>query len=78
MNNNRRQARVNIKAIAILLGAVIRVGVSLVTARYAVQRIRSSRALATGEFAYDSGDWDTAFSQYAGYVRRNPDDSEIL
>ncbi len=78
MNNKHRQARVNVKVILILLGVVILLGVSLIVARHVQRRVGSARALTAGKAAYDQGDWKAAFSQYADYVRRNPDDIEIL
>lgn len=78
MLQRKRSAKVNVKLLVILLVVVAGVGGGLVAARQIRIRILSERALNAGHAAYEKEDWKGAVSNWRVYLRRNPDDLDVL
>lgn len=73
-----RHAKVNVKALIILLVVTVALGASLLAARQVRREVLSKRDLAAGNAAYEDQDWATAYEHLREYLGRNPDDIEVI
>ena len=73
-----RPAKINIKVLIILIVVMVALVASLFATRQIRRGILSKRDLTAGQAAYENKDWPAAYSNFRGYLGRNPDDVEIL
>ena len=78
MNERRFPARVNVKALVILVALVLAIGGGGAIAYKIRKRVMADRALAAGKAALENEDWGKACTKLRFYLSKYPDDEEIL
>ncbi len=78
MNETRRAARINIKAVIILVAVVGVLGAAAVGGRYWRRRHAAANALIAGKAALEAKDWKSASKHLRLYLASNPDDEPML
>ncbi len=73
-----RNARINVKALVILLVVLGAVGVGLFGGHHIRKRVLAERALTDGRDMLASENWPEACKQLRRYLRQYPDDQEML
>ncbi|MBU0719076.1 MAG: tetratricopeptide repeat protein [Planctomycetes bacterium] len=78
MGSAARAARINIKALLVLVLVIGLLGTGVVFAHYVRKGVVAERALTAGNTAFEIGDWGEAARQLKVYLSKYPDDAEVL
>lgn len=78
MFNPKRSAKVNVKALVVLILVTVAIASSLFAAREVRRNILSKMDLDTGQTAFEKEDWATAAKSFQRYLSRNPGDLDVL
>ncbi len=78
VNRMRQPARVNVKALIILVVVVGVIGVGVVVGHHVRKRIIAREALAAGTTAFEREDWTEACKQLKLYLSKYPRDVDVL
>ena len=78
MISERKPAKINWKLLLILVAALVLLGTGMVVARYVRKEIIASRGLASGQAAFQQGNWKEAATNLRDYLERFPDNPEVL
>ncbi len=78
MTTQRASARINIKALIILVVVIGALGVGAFGFHHVRKRMQAQDAQTAGMTAFENAEWEDASTQLRRYLKQYPDDQEIL